>query len=64
VDSRSASPGTFRLNPRPGAFALAQGKTVANVYVDSSDWPGVIRAAGDLEGDIARVTGAAASSYN
>jgi len=42
----------------PGAFALAQGKTAANVDVDSSDWAGVIRAAGELKDDIARVTGA------
>jgi hypothetical protein len=40
-----------------GAFPLAQGKTAASVYVDSSDWPGVVRAAGDLRADVTRVTG-------
>lgn len=42
----------------PGAFAIAQNHNLAHVYVDSSDWRGVVRAAGDLEADIARVTGA------
>ena len=37
----------------PGSFPLAQ----ASIYVDSADWPGVIRAAKDLQADIARVTG-------
>ncbi len=41
----------------PGAFAVAQGKTAASIYVDPADWAGVIRAAGDLQADIARVTG-------
>jgi len=42
---------------RPGSFPIAQGKTCAAIYVDSSDYPGVIRAAGDLRADIERVTG-------
>ena len=33
--------------PRPGAFPLAG----ATVEVDSADWPGVARAAGDLRSD-------------
>ncbi len=41
-----------------GAFVLAQGSKAATVYVDSSDFPGVMRAAGDLRADVARVTGA------
>jgi hypothetical protein len=40
-----------------GAFALAQKGEVAVLYVDSNDWPGVIRAAGDLTADVNRVTG-------
>jgi hypothetical protein len=43
--------------PQPGAFAIAQNKTTAAIYVDPADWPGVIRAAGDLDLDIERVTG-------
>jgi endo-1,4-beta-D-glucanase Y len=41
----------------PGSFPIVQGSTVATIYVDSRDWPGVIRAANDLQADIARVTG-------
>jgi len=43
--------------PRPGSFAIAQAKTCAAIYVDAGDYAGVIRAAGDLQRDIARVTG-------
>jgi hypothetical protein len=41
----------------PGSFAIAHDKSVAAVYVDPSDFAGVARAADDLRGDIARVTG-------
>ena len=41
----------------PGSFAIAHDKSVAAVYVDPSDFPGVARAADDLRSDIARVTG-------
>jgi hypothetical protein len=40
-----------------GAFPMVQGKTAAAIYVDSADWPGVARAAADLQADIVRVTG-------
>ncbi|HEX3748790.1 MAG TPA: glycosyl hydrolase 115 family protein [Bryobacteraceae bacterium] len=43
--------------PAPGAFSIVQAKTAAAIYVDSADWPGVARAAVDLQADIARVTG-------
>src|SRR5262245_31195864 len=39
-----------------GSFTLAAGKTTATIYVDANDWPGVIRAAGDLQSDVRRVT--------
>ncbi len=39
-----------------GSFPIAQSNKVASIYVDSRDWPGVVRAAGDLQSDIARVT--------
>lgn len=41
----------------PGDFPIAASGSVASIYVDSRDFPGVIRAAGDLQADIARVTG-------
>ena len=40
-----------------GSFPLAHGGTVAKLYVDSADWPVVIRAAHDLQADLQRVTG-------
>ena len=42
---------------RPGSFPLAQAETCATLYVDSRDYPGVVRAAADLQADVARVTG-------
>src|SRR5579883_1057944 len=39
-----------------GDFVLARAKHAASLCVDSSDYPGVIRAVGDLQADIARVT--------
>jgi hypothetical protein len=43
-------------NPPAGAVALAQNGRAARLYVDPSDHAGVIRAAGDLQADIARVS--------
>ncbi len=43
--------------PTPGSLALAEGTKAAELYVDANDWPGVIRAAHDLQADIRRVTG-------
>ncbi len=43
--------------PQAGGFAIAQNKTASAIYIDPADWPGVIRAAGDLDLDIERVTG-------
>jgi hypothetical protein len=39
-----------------GSLPIVQGEQVAPIYVDSNDWLGVIRAAGDLQADIDRVT--------
>jgi hypothetical protein len=41
----------------PGSFPIVHHKSVAAVYVDPSDFPGVARAANTLRGDIARVSG-------
>ena len=38
-------------------FVLAQKDQLAVLYVDSNDWPGVIRAVDDLQADVNRVTG-------
>ncbi len=49
-----------QTTPQPGGFAIVESKSAANIYVDPNDFPGVPRAAGDLQADIARVTGASA----
>ena len=45
------------FSAKPGDFPLAQGNDTATLFVDPQDWPGVVRAAGDLQSDIERVTG-------
>ncbi|HUC84635.1 MAG TPA: glycosyl hydrolase 115 family protein, partial [Candidatus Acidoferrales bacterium] len=42
------------------SFPIVSRGAAARLYVDAKDWPGVLRAAGDLRTDIARVTGVAA----
>jgi hypothetical protein len=41
----------------PGSVPLVRGQQTTPIWVDAADWPGVIRAAGDLQADIRRVTG-------
>ncbi len=41
----------------PGAFPLVQAGRAAELRVDERDWPGVRRAAADLQADIERVSG-------
>jgi hypothetical protein len=41
---------------RPGSFPIVQGRVAATVYADTNDYAGVVRAATDLQADIARVT--------
>ncbi len=43
--------------PLPGAFPLMENGTTATLRVDPADWPGVQRAARDLQADVNRVTG-------
>jgi len=45
------------------SFALCDGKA-ATILVDTNDWPGVARAAGDLAADINRVTGQHPQVFN
>jgi hypothetical protein len=42
--------------PTMGAFPLVDASSAAPLYTDAADWPGVRRAAGDLQTDIERVT--------
>jgi GH35 family endo-1,4-beta-xylanase len=41
----------------PGRFLLAGPGEAAPIHVSDGDWAGVVRAAGDLRADVARVTG-------
>jgi hypothetical protein len=42
--------------PQPGSFSLVHNGSASALYVDASDYAGVLRAAGDLQSDIARVS--------
>ena len=50
-------PGYMETTPRVGTFPLVQAGVAARLVVDAADWPGVTRAAKDLQADINRVTG-------
>src|SRR5439155_8954291 len=41
----------------PGSFPFVHGRQAAPLFVDKADYPGVLRAAGDLQADVERVTG-------
>ena len=43
--------------PALGGFAIVNADTVATIYLDAKDWPGVLRAAKDLASDIKDITG-------
>ena len=51
-------------NLSKGGFCIVQKNDVAGIYVDSNDYPGVIRAGNDLRADINRVTGQIAKVLN
>lgn len=40
-----------------GSFPLVAGRLAAPIFLDSADWPGVLRAGADLQADVERVTG-------
>src|SRR5271169_210586 len=44
-------------SPRPGSVAIARGGRASALYVDASDYAGVVRATSDLQSDIELVTG-------
>jgi len=50
-------PRVIGFSPEAGALALIQKGKAVPMRVDAQDWPGVIRAAGDLQADFERVTG-------
>jgi hypothetical protein len=54
--SALGGPHYVETSSQPGAFALVEKGVAAAVRVDASDWPGVQRAAHDLQADVDRVT--------
>jgi hypothetical protein len=50
-------PQYIRTTNAPGSFSLAHGGGTAKLCADPADWPGVLRAAHDLDDDLERVTG-------
>jgi hypothetical protein len=51
-------PGSYiSTDPRRADFALVASRSAAPIVVSAGDYPGVVRAAGDLQADIKRVTG-------
>ncbi len=47
--------------PAPGSFRLVHEGAAAKIYVDTGDFPGVVRATHDLQADIFRVSGCQAT---
>jgi hypothetical protein len=50
-------PRYVETTPDSNSFRLVHQKAAANLYVDGGDYPGVARAARDLQADIFRVSG-------
>ena len=48
----------------PNDFAIAEGTSLAAIYVDANDHAGVVRAVGDLAADVDRVTGRMPATKN
>jgi hypothetical protein len=44
-------------NAEPGSFPLEVNRQAAPIFLDQTDWPGVLRAGTDLQADVERVTG-------
>src|SRR5271165_1181408 len=55
--STQAAELTLTDSPGAGDLLLADGKTVAEIFIENTAEPAVRRAAGDLADDFARVTG-------
>jgi hypothetical protein len=50
-------PQYVETTPQNDAFSICESRSTAAIRVDTNDFPGVIRAVGDLQADIGRVTG-------
>lgn len=56
ADAAIGQPAIVSFTPSAGAVVLVQETRAAPLFVDGRDWPGVIRAATDLQADVERVT--------
>ena len=54
---RAAEAASVSFTAAPGSFPLVARGAAAGLWVEAGDWPGVIRAAGDLQKDVERVAG-------
>ncbi len=50
-------PEFVETTPQRGSFSICEKGSVATIQIDTNDFAGVIRAAGDLQKDIASVSG-------
>jgi hypothetical protein len=58
IPASGLTPSTFvTMKSSKGSFPIVARSQAANIYVDTNDWPGVIRVARDLQTDIKRVSG-------
>ncbi|WP_233244567.1 glycosyl hydrolase 115 family protein [Caulobacter sp. HMWF009] len=57
----TAQPAAVTVSAAPGAFPLIRGGRPARIEADVTDYPGVLRAVQDLRGDLASLSGGAAS---
>jgi len=57
VANALGGPKYVRTTSAPGDFVLAANGQAATLVVSDQDWPGVVRAVGDLGQDVGRVTG-------
>jgi len=52
------------MEPRGAAFTLVRSRSAAPIAVSGHDYPGVVRAVGDLQADIKRVTGVQPAGFD
>ena len=57
VSATLGGPNCLSFTNSAGSRALVDGGKQATILVDPTDWPGVLRAAGDLQSDLQKVTG-------
>ena len=65
VDGSVTGLGSYiSMEPRGAAFTLVRSRSAAPIAVSGHDYPGVVRAVGDLQADIKRVTGVQPAGFD